>query len=119
MGQKIVLVGICVRSMMNKLDGELMITEAMVEFWFRHRKHPDIVERGSPKERAVVSVQEWTLLEELVAALKLNAQNLTSPEFQENTEEQLVSNVSEPAIEKLRAIAREESTRKWPPSNSR
>jgi hypothetical protein len=94
---------------LETLDGEFMITEDMVAFWLRHRKYPDILDRGSPTERSVLTGEEWTLLEELVASLKLNAQNLTSEEFQERTEQQLASNVARPAIEKLRAIAREDS----------
>lgn len=86
-----------------------MITEDMIAFWLRHRKYPDILDRGSPSERSVLTGEEWTLLEDLVASLKLSAQNLVSQEFQERTERQLAMNVARPAIEKLRTIARDES----------
>jgi hypothetical protein len=89
-----------------------MITEDMIEFWFRNRNHPDLLDRGSPAEQSVLTGEEWTLLEELVASLKLDTLNLTSEGFQQSIEEQLASNVAESAIERLRAIAREESTRR-------
>ena len=91
----------------------------MVEFWLRHRKNPDIVDRGSPSERAVIRSSEWTLLEELVARLRLDEQHLTSPDFKNETEDQLRANVPAPEVVlSLRNIARANGSCQWPLSNS-
>ena len=66
-----------------------MITREKAEFWFRHRSYPDIVDRGSPAERAVMTSEEWIEIEELVARLQLAARKLTSQEFNESTEAEL------------------------------
>ena len=66
-----------------------MITREKVELWLRHRAYPDIVDRGSPAERTVMTSDDWAEIEELVARLKLAARTLTSPEFDEATESEL------------------------------
>jgi hypothetical protein len=84
-----------------------MITEEMLTFWKRHRKHPDILDRGSAEERAVLTVEQWTLLEELAAGLRLAEQGVTSAEFQCRIEDQLQLEVSPAASELLRQVSRQ------------
>jgi hypothetical protein len=81
-----------------------MITSIKIEFWLRHRDWPDILDRGSAKERATLSHQEWTWLEETVAKLRLARSGLLATALTQATERELLACVEAGAIATLQSV---------------
>ena len=82
-----------------------MITSRKIEFWLRYREYPDILERGNEAERAVLSSQEWTWLEETVARLRLAKSGQLGSRLNEATERELLATVEPDAVATLRSVA--------------